>query len=274
MSDNGSPPRSEVESSSSAQSGSWHSDARSPSVASHSLTASTNPSMNPDTGLLGGVPAQAKPSATIPSTVTVRRGLVLPPTSNPVIPFIKNYPPSKTAVGRLTYQLDDLPKLFAAEARTHRLSETSDQKPDDDSSDQNPDDGPSDQNPDDRKDKVKHKKLRIKALKEALEQPMVAFSAVNTAIVQDSDRSFDHLVRPGIDDDAISNKSVYWTVNLERVGKVVKNTGGKNRSDTSRQLQCRIAALDDDLNKKATEKSLLEQLSCTCAKARQSSPDS
>jgi hypothetical protein len=70
-------------------------------------------------------------------------GKLFPPSILPVTPFIKNPPHSRTAIARLTYELEHLPTLFVANVQTL-----------------------SGRVPPGAWDHVKHQKLRCEAIKE------------------------------------------------------------------------------------------------------------
>lgn len=205
------------------------------SGASSSMVASGSVSTDPGTAVGSGPPDNAKTSTetsgtagkdektTEMPTVEIDGGLLSPPIHEPRASFFKNPPVSKTGIGRLTYHLTDLPDLLVAEVRTSCLP------------------GTSENGRNDNEDIIKHKKLRSKALKEALEQASGPISAFNTGTIQNTDKSFDHLVAVFFDITSVKQLKDY-TVDLEHVRKIIKKPEIQDQSSESR-LQCKIRPL-------------------------------
>jgi len=154
------------------------------------------------------------------------------PSITPITSFIKNPPHSKTAIGRLTYQLEDLPTLFVAETKTLCSPATSVQ-------------GSSG-----AWDIVQHRRLRSEATREFLSRPSIASLSPNIAVNQGVNRTSDHLITlANAGDTVLAQELRPHRVNLALTKKRSKKNDTQDQSDADRSIACEIRGPDGELNK-------------------------
>jgi hypothetical protein len=152
-----------------------------------------------------------------------------PPSMNPVTSIIKNNPHSKTAIGRLTYELENLPTLFVANLKTVHSPKADDE------------------NGSTAWPVVKHNKIRKDAIKELLSGSGIAHIAADIAISQDANTTVDHLVAPFKGRGTI----LHWEfhprrINLKLTKKMASKADVDSGADSHRSVACEIIMGDPD----------------------------
>ncbi|KAH6407659.1 hypothetical protein HBI14_163420 [Parastagonospora nodorum] len=203
------------------------------SVAGGDLTTQRAPS---STLLIGSKEPGVKANAS-----TGYCGMLSSPTNRPTTSVIKNNPHSKTAVGRLTYELTDLPPLFVATVET-LCPKTSAQEPID------------------NWEAVAHKRLRKDAVREMIAKTIKVDDLANVAINQDGNGTLDQVVVPvSPETQALTQNLVPGQTELDHTKMMAKKAEADSKEEAAskaaahRPVACKILPQKDIDDKKKAE---------------------
>jgi hypothetical protein len=160
----------------------------------------------------------------------VHHGILHPPSERPVTSIIKNNPHSNTAIGRLTYELENLPALFVAKLKIVYSPRTDKE-------------GESTTWP-----VVKHSKIRKDAIKEILSNLRSARLAGDIAVIQDANTTVDHLVAPFNDEVTLHREFHPHRINLQRIKKMASKADVNSGADSHRSLACEVLRRSGELD--------------------------
>jgi hypothetical protein len=160
----------------------------------------------------------------------IHYGKLLPPSGPPSTSIIKNNPHSKTAIGRLTYLLKDLPELFVAELLTSR-----------------------EENANTKLENwvaVEHSKIRRYAVKEFLSVLKLDCIAYDIAINQNAHGVLDHVIAPleGNTKDLEEGLTPGTQLELNDTKKKARKVDIDSGADFHRSVGCAILQSDGELN--------------------------